>query len=63
VLDGVTGDPVAKGSRVCPDCQWRARCRSWGGHQIVVVPRVPCALRDWSWRSRWPRTASARCCG
>jgi hypothetical protein len=22
----------------------RARCRSRGGHQVVVVPRVPCAL-------------------
>ena len=33
-----------RGSRVCPDSRRRARCRSRGGHQIVVAPRVRCAL-------------------
>ena len=33
-----------RGSRVCPDSRRRARCRSRGGHQIAVVPRVLCAL-------------------
>jgi hypothetical protein len=40
----------SQGSRVCPDSRRRARCRSRGGHQIVVVPRVPCALARACWQ-------------